>query len=344
MGADIRFTVARDPREWAALVAGSDGATGFHDLSWLRMQSDLYGWSCTPLIVWHGTEPVGVFPVLLQRGLLRRPASLPFPFVGPLVPDALLIRTLQAFRWWQVRHGVPISRFDLGPGVGPVAAGLTHAGIESSPERTYIVDLRGATPESLVAGTKRGARQALRAADRNAVEIRRAIPGEVATLLPQVLSESYSSRGVPSPYPDEIGERIERWAAGRDDVYAATALVAGVPAGVIVALAGQPVVTGWAGGTLRAHRHANPSTVLYHHLLRWSLDRGHTAVDLVGHVDEGIARFKMSLGATETPYTNVVSSPLPRGARAAALSVLNASTRLLPSRGSAPRTAPGRAL
>ncbi|MBF4612963.1 GNAT family N-acetyltransferase [Curtobacterium sp. VKM Ac-1376] len=269
---------------------------------------------------------------MLRSGLARGAAPLPFPFVGPLVSDELLVPTLRDFRWWQVRHAVPVARFDVGPGLGDASAALTSAGVEWTTDRTDVVDLTDATPETLVPSMKRGARQALRAAQRNGVEVRPAVPGEVATLLPQVLDESYSSRGVPSPYPGGVGERVERWASGRDDVYAATALVAGEPAGVIVALANQPVVTGWAGGTLRAYRSANPSTVLYHDLLRWSLDRGHTAVDLVGHVDEGISRFKKSLGATEKPYTSVVSSPLPHGARAAALSLVHSPDRLLRSR------------
>ncbi|WIE64854.1 GNAT family N-acetyltransferase [Curtobacterium sp. MCLR17_036] len=320
--APIRFSTARDAEEWDALVALSPGATGFHDWSWLQLQADVFGWRFEPLVVSDGDEPVGVFPVLLRSGWTRRPAEPPFPFVGPLVPPALLTSTLRAFRRWQVGHAVPVARFDLGPAV-VAAAGvdLARAGVEQTPDRTYVVDLVGSSPEQIVASMKKGARYSLRAAGRNAVEVRPALPGELTALLPQVLGESYRSRGVPSPYPEEIGARVERWAAGRDDVLVTTAVVAGEPGGVIVALASHPVVTGWAGGTLRAHRAANPSTALFHDLLVWSLRRGHTAVDLVGHVDDGIARFKTSLGATERAFVNVVSSPLPRVVRTAAAAV-----------------------
>ncbi|WIB77735.1 GNAT family N-acetyltransferase [Curtobacterium sp. MCPF17_002] len=315
MGASIRFSATSEAREWDALVASSPGATGFHDWSWLQLQSELFGWRFIPLIISHGSTSVGVFPVLVRPGRIPRPADPPFPYVGPLVPDDLLVDTLRAFRSWQLRHGVPISRFDLGPAVAVSGAELTDAGVEWSGDRTYVVDLADSSSEQLVAGMHRNAKRSLRAAAANGVEVRPARPGETTTFLPRVLSESYTSRGVPSPYPQDIGERIERWAVDRDDVYIAAAVVAGQTSGVIVALGSHPVVSVWAGGTLREHRAANPSTSLYHDVLRWSLDRGHTAADLVGRVDDGIARFKTALGGIEKPYTRITSSPLPRAAR-----------------------------
>ncbi len=192
---------------------------------------------------------------------------------------------------------------------------LTRAGVEWSRDRTFVVDLAHASLEGVVAGLHRNAKRSLRAAASNGVEVRPARPGETAALLPRVLSESYTVRGVPSPYPADIGERVERWAAGRDDVYIGAAVVEGETSGVIVALGSHPVASAWAGGTLRQHRAANPSTSLYFDVLRWSLERGHTAVDLVGRVDDGIARFKTGMGGVETPYTNVASSPLPRAVR-----------------------------
>jgi len=323
----IRFAETSDPREWDALVAAHPGATGFHDWAWLELQSAIFGWRFHPLIVSHDGTAVGVFPVLLRPGRIPRPADPPFPFVGPLVPAPLLVDTLRAFRSWQLRHGVPIVRFDLGPAVTPDDADLERAGVEWTADRTYVVDLSHGSPEQLVAGMNRNARRSLRVAGAHAVEVRPAAPGETTAFLPRVLSESYEVRGVPSPYPAEIGERIERWAAGRDDVHIGAAVVDGVTSGVMVALGRHPVVSVWAGGTLREHRAANPSTSLYHDILRWSLERGHPAADLVGRVDDGIARFKAGLGATERTYVTVTSSPLPRAVRAAAVALWEVTQR-----------------
>lgn len=328
VGGTIRFRRTRDARGWDALVAAHPGATGFHDWDWLELQAASFDWRFEGLVVTLDDTAVGVFPVLLHPGPLRRPVQAPFPFAGPLVPEHLLAATLRAFRRWQLRHGVLVARYDLGPGAAVDAgSATTRAGVLGSPDRTYVVDLVDRTVEQLEMGMKRGARQALRVAERKGVEVRASEPGELTAFLPVVLSESYSSRGVPSPYPADIGARVERWASGRDDVYTATALVDGAVAGVIVALTRHPVVTGWAGGTLRAFRSVNPSTPLFFDLLRYALERGHTAVDLVGWVDEGISRFKMSLGATERPFTTVVSSPLPSAVRTAAIALRQRMSR-----------------
>lgn len=69
------------------------------------------------------------------------------------------------------------------------------------------------------------------------------------------------------------------------------------------------------------------SVSLYFDVLRWSLERGNTAVDLVGRVDEGIARFKTGMGGVETPYTNVASSPLPRAVRDAGVKLWQTTQR-----------------
>lgn len=293
-------------------MTASPRATSFHDWSWLHLMADLYGWRFDPLVVLNDDQPIGVFPVLMKSSRLPRAAEPPFPYVGPLVPDRLLTATLRAFRSWQLRHGRPFVRFEFGPGItGAAQNALTETGCRWQMDRTISVDLTGCTPETLTAGMKKGARYSLRAAERNEVQVRTSLPGELTTLLPKVLDEAYISRGVPSPYPADVGGRVEEWAIGRDDVYIATALVSGKPAGVIVALASHPVVTGWAGGSLRAYRAANPSTILFHDMLQWSLRRGHTSVDLVGYVDEGVSRFKMSLGGTEEPYVRAVSSHVP---------------------------------
>ncbi len=104
---------------------------------------------------------------------------------------------------------------------------------------------------------------------------------------------------------------MERWSAGRDDFYASNAVIDGEAVGLLVALASHPVVCGWVGGSLRAHRAASPSTVLYHDALQWALRRGHTAVDLVGYIDEGVAKFKTGFGGKEEPYLRAVSSIVP---------------------------------
>ncbi|MFJ4297807.1 lipid II:glycine glycyltransferase FemX [Curtobacterium sp. NPDC089689] len=314
----IRFTTTDDSRLWDSLVAASPGGTSFHDWSWLHLMTDMFGWRFTPLLVLRDGEPVGVFPVMMRSSLVPRAVEPPFPYVGPLVPESLLVPTLRAFRSWQVRHGRPLVRFEFGPGVaGSAERALAETRCEWHADRTITVDLVGATPESLTAGMKSNTRYHLRSGLRRGVEVRPALPGEITTLLPQLLEEAYRSRGVPSPYPADLGARLERWSAGRDDFYASTAVIDGEAVGLLVALASHPVVCGWVGGSLRAHRAASPSTVLYHDALQWALRRGHTSVDLVGYIDDGVAKFKTGFGGKEEPYLRAVSSTVPGVVRSA---------------------------
>lgn len=326
----IRFKKTDDPRLWDSLVAASPGATGFHDWSWLHLMTETFGWRLTPLVVRRDGEAVGVFPVVMQSTRVPRSVEPPFPYLGPLVPDDLLEPTLRAFRGWQVRHGLPVVRFQFGPGLaGAAERALRRTPCEWHTDRTFTVDLAGASPESLTAGMKSNARYHLRTALRRGVQVRPALPGEVTTLLPRVLEESYGNRGVPSPYPADLGARLEEWSAGRDDFIAVTAVIDEQAVGVLVALASHPVVTGWVGGSLRAHRSANPSTVLYHEVLQWSLRRGHTSVDLVGHVDEGVSKFKTAFGSAEVPYVTAVSSIVPGVVSSAAAAVRSLAIRML---------------
>ncbi len=308
----IQFTKTDNAQLWDPFVKASPGGTGFHDWSWLHFMADAFGWKLDTLIVLRDDQPVGVFPVVMKPSRAPRAVQPPFPYLGPLVPDALLVPTLRAFRSWQLRHGRPFVRLEFGPGVAGIAErALPQTQCTWQADRTITVDLVGATPETLTARMNSNVRYHLRAASRRGVQVRPSLPGEFTTLLPLIMEESYSGRGVPSPYPPDLGARIEKWSEGRDDVYMSTAVVDGQAVGVLVALASQAVVTGWVGGSLRSHRAANPSTVLYHDALQWSLRRGHTAVDLVGYVDEGVSKFKMSFGGKQEPYVTAVSSPVP---------------------------------
>jgi hypothetical protein len=310
---ELRLRRSTDPERWDALVSSLPGGTAFHERSWLELQADTFGWHFIPLEVLADGEAVGVVPILLRSRVTRRSATPPFPFVGPLVPEPLLRGALRELRRWQARHGAPHIRLDFGPDApAATAEDLAAAGYGWRPERTFVIELAGRTADDLRRAMNRNTRRSVDAAAEKGVTVRPARPGDVSALLPRILDEAYGGRGIAPAYPHSIGERIERWRGDREEVYARVALVGGEPAGMLVALGGRPVVMGWAGGCLRAYRHANPNTVLHFDLLNWALDRGNTALDLVGYVDEGVSRFKRSLGATESPYLSATSSLIPR--------------------------------
>ncbi|MGN6741745.1 MAG: GNAT family N-acetyltransferase, partial [Amnibacterium sp.] len=264
-------------------------------------------------------EPVGVVPVFREQGWAPRSASAPFPFLGPLVPDEHLTGTLRALRRWQTRHGLLLVRFDFAPGdPAPLKASLTEAGCDWANDATFALDLTHGSRDVLRARMDSEVRRRLRRAPDNGVEIRPALPGELADLLPRVLEEAYSNHDKASPYPAGFGERIERWSAGRSDVDIRTALVQGKPAGVLVTLGGAPVAVTWLGACLREFRRANPNIVLHVDVFDWALERGHTGVDFGGYVDDEVAKFKASFGAERQPYISAASVRVPRAVIGAA--------------------------
>jgi lipid II:glycine glycyltransferase (peptidoglycan interpeptide bridge formation enzyme) len=90
-----------------------------------------------------------------------------------------------------------------------------------------------------------------------------------------------------------------------------TTSVQGSPAGVLLAVTDGNRGYGWIGGTLRAFGHTGANTAAHSAVFLEAMRRGCTSFDLVGHVDEGVARFKRSLGAEPQPYVDAVSSWLP---------------------------------
>jgi hypothetical protein len=310
----IRLADATRPEQWDDLVGTFAGASSLLDWSWLRFQAEVLDLRLMPKLVLVGDEPCGVLPLLLRRrGPLSYGPMVPFPFVGPLVPVGLLGETLHAVRRWQARSAIPQLRLDLAPVVTPDRFRLSRRpGWTVEEQRTMAVDLRHGSAERLRASFNRNTRRALKAAEQHDVVVRPAAPGELARLLPRVLDEAYEGRGTPSPYPAELGERLEGWLSGRSDVHAVTTTVGGEPAGVLVTLGSRPTATSWAGGCFRRFRASNANTVQHVAMLEWALGRGHEAVDLAGTVDAGVTRFKAALGAEPHPYLSLRSSFVPQ--------------------------------
>ncbi len=244
---------------------------------------------------------------------------MPFPYLGPIVPAELLVPAVAAFRRWQLRERLVFAHIELGPyaAAGTVAQ-LTSAGLLVQEESTLLVDLSHGSLEQMRANYSSLRRRDIHRAVRDGASVRDAEFGEVADLLPRVLSEAFSAHGKPSPYPENVGEQFERWAAQREHVGAFTALVDGELAGVQVVLGGGEVAVAWAGGCLRQFRDANPNVLLYDRLLEWSLEHGCRAVDLCGRVDEGVQHYKAAFGGTPHPYAFAESTLVPRAMLSAA--------------------------
>lgn len=301
-----RLVPASSGPEWDALTRSVDGATEFHSWAWLQLTETLFDVRIERLMVLQQGLAIGVFPVVRSRARVKT-FSLPFPFLGPLVPADHLSSTIDALRAWQMRHGLLVASFDLAPGVPVAADRVRRPGVTVVEDASIVVDLAHGSEERVVDHYSRMRKRSVKRSLAAGSGVRDAAPGELASLLGPVLEEAYGARGVASPYPPDTGAKVEAWAAGRDDVQVLTAVVDDEPAGVLVILTGSDVALSWVGGCLRRFRDAGPNVLLYHEQLLRSVRAGSTSMDLVGSVDDGIRDFKMAYGGHEAPYLRVQS-------------------------------------
>lgn len=304
----VRLVHTRDERTWERIASAQPGFTTFHRASWLTRQARLLGWNFDPLVVLVDGAPAGVVPVVSKRAFPAVSPSMPFPYVGPLIAETHLSGALDALRRWQVRTGHVRVNLGFAPDIADGARrALDRSHIDWNDDSTFVLDLSHGSVSEFEAGMTGKRRNALRGAERAGVVVRPSRAGEVAEILPRLLDEAYGARGITSPYPDSVGDEAETVLESFPDAFAVTALIDDSVVGVLTALSAGGAAFGWVGGSVRAHRAQNVSTALYRGMMTEAIERACLTFDLVGQVDEGIARFKRSLGAVERSYVEAAS-------------------------------------
>lgn len=322
---DLRRTTSRST--WDGLVASADHALMFHQWDWLDLQEKVLGVSFDRWLVHDEGRAVGVFPVARSSWSLTSP-TLPFPFLGPLVPSGILQQSIQALRRRQLRHGPPLARFEVGPLLADQwRAPSIAAGCEVRQIDTVVIDLPRGSDDKVQAGYTRSHRRSLARATKAGVHVRRSAPGELTDALAGLLEEAYEGRGSTSPYPPETGRLTEEWLSTREDAVALTAVMDEEIVGVLVVLAGHPTALAWVGGCFRRYRDVSANVLLYHEGLLWAQDRGCSRVDLCASVDEGVLRFKLGFGGQEVPGLSANSVLLPARTRSMARAARGALRR-----------------
>ncbi len=309
MSSGVRLHPTEDRDFWGRFVADHPGSTAFSDWEWLDFQADLLGVRIERFVIAAGGRPVGVFAAPRRSARSLVSGVLPFPFVGPLVAPELLSATIAAFRHWQLKSGLLVARFDLGPAdVGSDTADLLRAAhLEVREDATVIVDMAHGSVQKLREAYTKSRRAKVRRAAREGVTVRLARPGEFAELVPHLLHETYGAREQPSPYPADVGTRFEQWAAGREWVTTWVVTVGDELAGTQVMLGRHPTAIAWVGGCLRRFRASAPDVLLCDGMLEGAVERGHTAVDFSGWVDDGIGSYKLAFGGQRYDYLGVQS-------------------------------------
>ncbi|SFT53597.1 Acetyltransferase (GNAT) domain-containing protein [Geodermatophilus amargosae] len=298
----ITLDHCRSGGQWDRLIERTAGSTAFHAWDWLELQAQAHGWRFEPLLASVDGEAVGVAPLLLGRRHLSMEARVPFPYVGPVVPPEHLTGTLLALDGWARENRIVSSRAEFAPGVSYPAEAAPRARWDVHEDLTWVVDLSHGSVDQFWRGTRRSVRRTLRSAEQRGVVVRPSTKTEVCQWLPPFFDEAYGARGLPSPYPRDVGEAIWERYGEREGVCMLSAWVGDQPGGLSLAFGHGETLYSWAGGGFRSRRGDNTGTALYVHEILWALEHGFRFLDEVGAVDEGVSRFKRAFGAQEVPY------------------------------------------
>lgn len=298
----VRIAVAESESDWLAALVAGDQPSGFHAWEWLEIHSRVYGWRFLPLVVQHHGRPIGVFPVFRRGARTVRAPAASFPYLGPTVPVERLTETMRAFRRWQLCHALLDVHFSVRhrPG-GAAAAAMRAAGAQLDVAHTYAVQLEGRSEDEVTQGFSRQAKRNIRKAEAAGVTVRRSTREEIRTVLPAVLADAFRRHGSQEPYGRAGGALLADYALSRDH-YAATAFIDDRPAGLILGVESGGIALHALGGSLTQYREHHVDSALTLHHLRWALEREYHTLDMAGHVDEGVRRFKLSFGAEEERY------------------------------------------
>jgi len=304
-GSALQIRRAPGPAAWEACRAVQPGATVFHRWDWLTTMAQALDKLFLPLGFYRGDTLVGLAPLLVkQRGPFKNANWAPFPYLGPLVPVALWPRALRALDDYQRRNGIGLIGFGLAPDAAVDRDALRAAGYAIHTDTTLLLPLAGRSEEDLWAGMTSHGRKNVKRAERDGVEVRASTEDEIKRELPAITEEVFSSQDGPPPYPPAAARLF--WDRYHDDpeVRMATAWRQGQPAAISITVGdgdGRQAFF-WQGAGRRQFRNANPNAAVYWDGIRWARARGYAQLDMVGAPDPGIAYYKSTFGAIDTPY------------------------------------------
>jgi CelD/BcsL family acetyltransferase involved in cellulose biosynthesis len=290
---DITLGPTTSPEDWDVLVAGNGGCF-FQRYHWLTTMADVLGLDFHGLTVHAGGRPVGVAPMLVKRvGPVRTVNWVPFPYVGPLVPRAVLPDLLPLLSAWERRRRTLRSQHVL----------MSTMDQGDNQDRTFVVDLRGQNEDSLLRDVEPKRRAKIRRATAQGVVVRPATEEEIRCRIPAWSKATFAAQGLPAPYPAAGYATV--WARFKDspDARFSTAVLDGEPVCVQVSFAGAPRAVAWVMANAGTPQASLAQPLLYWDTITWALNRGCAEFDLVGAPTDGVARYKRDWGAREVRYS-----------------------------------------
>jgi CelD/BcsL family acetyltransferase involved in cellulose biosynthesis len=290
---DTGLGLATSPAEWDALVADNGGCF-FQKYDWLTTMADVLGLDFHGLTAHADGRPVGVAPMLVKGiGPFRTVNWVPFPYVGPLVPHAVLADLLPLLSAWERRRRSVRSQHVL----------MSTVDQESHRDRTFVLDLKGQNEDSLLRRVEPKRRAKIRRATNQGVVVRPATEDDIENLLPAWSEATFAAQGLPAPYPAAGYATV--WTKFRDspDARFSTAVLDGEPVCVQVSFTGAPRAVAWVMANAGTPQASLAQPLLYWDTISWALHQGCEEFDLVGAPTDGVARYKRDWGAHEVHYS-----------------------------------------
>lgn len=305
----------KSPGDWEHACGAFPMATPFHRYDFLQSVAPSLCCEFVPLHVLSAGRPVGIAPLMVKRiGPFCTINWVPFPYLGPLVPEELLPATLSALqvearRRRAVCHQQSFSgRTDHGQ-----AEGFT-----TSTARTFVIPLSGRSDDDLLSAMQKKRREELRRAQRAEFEVG---PARIQDFqdVDAWLGQVFAGQGLRNNYGAGACEQVFRALAAAPGCAFQVARRGDRTVGVVVALATAQRAFGWLVAIDPRYRSYHPQALLTWHMLLWARDAGVAEFDLVGTPNEGIAAYKRRFGAHERSYTVLLRQAAPYRAALSAL-------------------------
>jgi CelD/BcsL family acetyltransferase involved in cellulose biosynthesis len=311
----IRLLPVESPDDWEYACGAFPMATAFHRYDFLQSVAPSLSCEFVPLRVVSAGRPVGVAPLMVKRiGPFCTINWVPFPYLGPLVPEPLLPATLSALRLEARRRRAVAHQQSFSQRTDHGQA----EGFDSSTDRTLVIPLSGRSDNDLLSAMQKKRREETRRAQRAGFEVCPARIQDFEDVDPWI-DHVYAAQGMRNTYSAGTCAQVFRALADAPGCAFLVARLNNRAVGVIVALATAQRAFGWLVAIDPRYRSYHPQALLTWHALLWARDAGAAEFDLVGTPNEGIATYKRRFGAHERSYTVLLRQASPHRAALSAL-------------------------
>jgi hypothetical protein len=288
-------------QDYEAEASRCVGMTGYHHWFFLDAMAEALNLEFRAFAVDSNGERLGIVPLLFRR---RGPVStvniLPVGCIGPLIRgEALragLVRELvRGVEPILRNHRTVATRWAFPPGVNVSMDHLAMPGFDVFEEENYVIPGTKSIDDCLKS-MSRVRRQSIRQTEGHGVSVEESTIEEISKWLPEQITTVYERQGLEPLYKmDEVQSLTGRLAVNPHMLWRTVKGPDDNVLGMTGCVIGDDRLWGWLMVGPSAPG-ISPQTLCYWDLIKWSLSRG-LAYDLGGVPNEGIRKFKVSLGA-----------------------------------------------